>query len=163
MYDDFISHFDEALPVLLFYDHKPKDVQKELTKRIDEFYFKGKRNWSKADHHNLTNVNIISILTLFSTFKFQWFQLFTDNWFIWGQDKFLRHRFTAAKKGKVGATYAYLFDHRGPKSMTEDFHGLEEYYGTILPFQYISIKRSCVCNCFFRSLSHGRAALLVLL
>ncbi|XP_037917727.1 esterase FE4-like [Hermetia illucens] len=110
MYDDFISHFDEALPVLLFYDHKPKDVQKELTKRIDEFYFKGKRNWSKADHHNLTN-------------------LFTDNWFIWGQDKFLRHRFAAAKKGKVGATYAYLFDHRGPKSMTEDFHGLEEYYG----------------------------------
>lgn len=53
----------------------------------------------------------------------------------------MRHRFAAAKKGKVGATYAYLFDHRGPKSMTEDFHGLEEYYGTILPSQYISIKK----------------------
>lgn len=47
-------------------------------------------------------------------------------------DKFLRNRFATSKKTKVGTTYAYLFDHRGPISMSVFFKAGPEYYGTSL-------------------------------
>lgn len=52
----FENNFAEVLPTLLVYDELPIAVQDEITSKINTFYFKGERKWSKRKHHNLTNV-----------------------------------------------------------------------------------------------------------
>lgn len=54
--EDFTEKFSEAIPIILYYDNKPNDIQYEITGRIDDFYFKRVHNWSKKNSFNLTNV-----------------------------------------------------------------------------------------------------------
>lgn len=46
-------------------------------------------------------------------------------------DKFLRNRFDTAAYTEVGPTYVYLFDHRGPMSVSVYLQAGPEYYGMI--------------------------------
>ncbi|XP_055911613.1 venom carboxylesterase-6 [Eupeodes corollae] len=111
--DEFKQKFYEVLPIILNYDHHSKDVQRQITDRIDKFYFNGLHDYEKKNHQNLTN-------------------LITDGWFTAGLDEYLRLRVDALSKDKtsVGPTYVYLFDHKGAASFTEIFEGgKEDYYG----------------------------------
>ncbi|CAD7087657.1 unnamed protein product [Hermetia illucens] len=107
--EEFTRKFYEVLPIISGYKNKPKDILTKILEQIDEFYFKDGHNWSKQNHQNLTN-------------------LFSDQRFNFGMDKFLRRRF-ASSNATDGKTFVYLFDHRGPKSASEFFHGGQEYYG----------------------------------
>lgn len=108
--EDFRERFKEILPITLNYDHHSAEIRNEITMKISEFYFEGKHDWTKENHHNLTN-------------------LFTDGFFLHGLDEYLRNRINAAANGKAGATYVYVFDHKGEASFTEIFKGGEHFYG----------------------------------
>lgn len=54
--DDFKEKFYDVLPIILNYDHHSKEVQMQITDRIDKFYFNYEHDWNKKNHQNLTNV-----------------------------------------------------------------------------------------------------------
>lgn len=109
--DEFREKFKDVLPIILYYDHHPEEIRDEITKKINEFYFNEKHDWSKENHQDLTN-------------------LFTDAWFWHGVEEYLMKRLSAPRKAQAGSTYVYLFNHKAPASFTELFKGgFEDYYG----------------------------------
>ncbi|EDW26881.1 GL14544 [Drosophila persimilis] len=105
--DDFKSQFEQVLPVVLNYDHHEDSVQQQITKRIEDFYFKAGHDYDKSNHQNLTD-------------------LISDGWFVAGIDEYLRLRLAE----RAGPTYVYLFDHKGAASFSEIFKGeRNEFYG----------------------------------
>ncbi|SPP78197.1 venom carboxylesterase-6 [Drosophila guanche] len=105
--DDFKAQFEQVLPVVLNYDHHENAVQQQITKRIEDFYFKAGHDYDKSNHQNLTD-------------------LISDGWFVAGIDEYLRLRLSQSG----GPTYVYLFDHKGAASFSEIFKGeRNEFYG----------------------------------
>lgn len=54
---DFKDHVRKILPIQLQYDHHAPEVRDEITRQIEQFYFKEGHNYSKYNHHNLTDVS----------------------------------------------------------------------------------------------------------
>lgn len=61
IWNDISENWNKALPIALNYNHHDKRIQAEMTKQIEEFYFKNQR-LSEDTKQNLTNV-IIHIYT----------------------------------------------------------------------------------------------------
>lgn len=102
------ADWERALPISLYYDFISDDEKIEITKKIDEFYFKNMRRINENSQTNLTN-------------------LYTDSWFFSSMNDYLKIRFSQ----KSAPTYVYLFSHKGSCSFTEIFKGgAESYYGT---------------------------------
>ncbi|XP_053950483.1 venom carboxylesterase-6 isoform X2 [Anastrepha ludens] len=109
--DEYKQQFDTILPIELQYDHHPPEVRAEITRQIEEFYFKEGHTYDKYNHQNLTD-------------------LISDGWFIAGIDEYIRQRVDAKKSLKMPPFYVYLFEHRSPASFSELFKGgREDYYG----------------------------------
>ncbi|XP_017483494.1 PREDICTED: venom carboxylesterase-6-like [Rhagoletis zephyria] len=109
--DEYKQQFDTILPIELQYDHHPPEVREEITRKIEEFYFKEGHTYDKYNHQNLTD-------------------LISDGWFIAGIDEYIRQRAEAEKSLKMPPYYVYLFEHRSPASFSELFKGgREDYYG----------------------------------
>ena len=53
---DFNENFKKALPIALYYNHHDSSVQKVMSKKIHEFYFKN-RKLVPETYQNLTNVS----------------------------------------------------------------------------------------------------------
>lgn len=101
------DHWNQALPASLYYDHHDLNLQAQITKYINEYYFNNQQ-LIKATEKNLTN-------------------LYSDAWFLAGMDEYLRIRL---RSQKAGPTYVYLFAQKGSASFTEIFEGGKEtYYG----------------------------------
>ncbi|XP_067639389.1 venom carboxylesterase-6 [Eurosta solidaginis] len=109
--EEYKQKFYTILPIELQYDHHAPEVRAEITRKIDEFYFKDGHNYDKYNHMNFTD-------------------LISDGWFLAGIDEYIRQLVAAEKSTKTPPFYAYLFEHRGPASFSELFHGgREDYYG----------------------------------
>lgn len=105
--DDLLMNWEKALSTSLYYDHHVPAVQKEITRKIDEFYFKNQKLTNET-RKNLTN-------------------LWTDGWFFHAMVDYLKLRFSNEQRNN---TYVYLFTHKGASSFSEIFKaGSEEYYG----------------------------------
>jgi carboxylesterase type B len=104
---DLLKNWNLALPVSLYYDHHSIEKQEEITRQIDEFYFKNQK----------LNTNTQSNLT----------DLWTDAWFMHAMMDYLKIRFSTEHKN----TFVYYFIHKGSASFSEIFKaGSETYYGT---------------------------------
>uniref|UniRef100_A0A182NR34 Carboxylic ester hydrolase n=1 Tax=Anopheles dirus TaxID=7168 RepID=A0A182NR34_9DIPT len=108
------DHWDDALPISLFYDHHELDRQRQITTEINNFYFNNQK-LVKETEQNLTNV-------------------YSDAWFLAGMDEYLRIRLLGNHRRSpgvtVGPTYVYLFAQKASASFTEIFEGgKENYYG----------------------------------
>uniref|UniRef100_A0A182QQQ3 Carboxylic ester hydrolase n=1 Tax=Anopheles farauti TaxID=69004 RepID=A0A182QQQ3_9DIPT len=108
------DHWNDALPVSLYYDHHDLDRQRQITNQINNFYFNNQQ-LVKATEQNLTN-------------------LYSDAWFVAGMDEYLRIRLLGSERrpsgATVGPTYVYLFAQKASASFTEIFEGgKENYYG----------------------------------
>lgn len=53
--DDLNENWDKAWPIMLYYDHLPKEQQEKFTRAINEFYFDN-RKLSHEMGQNFTNV-----------------------------------------------------------------------------------------------------------
>lgn len=53
--EDFSKNYDKALPIILYYDHHPKEVQLNITNKIIEYYFNGEAP-TAAKQANITKV-----------------------------------------------------------------------------------------------------------
>lgn len=105
---DLLNNWEKALSTSLYYDHHDEVKQKEITRKIDEFYFKNQK-LVKETEQNLTN-------------------LWTDAWFFHSTIDYLKQRFSSPQRN---STYVYLFTHKGASSFSEIFKaGSETYYGT---------------------------------
>jgi carboxylesterase type B len=105
---DLLKNWNRALPISLYYDHHSPEKQHEVTKEINEFYFKNQK-LTLSTQQNLTN-------------------LYTDGWFFHAMIDYLKLRFSSADRSD---TFVYLFTHKGACSFTEIFKGgSEAYYGT---------------------------------
>lgn len=106
--NDLLKNWDRALPISLFYDHHSELKQKEITAKINEFYFKNQKLNLKTQQ-NLTN-------------------LYTDGWFFSAMIDYINLRFSNEQRAD---SFVYLFTHKGACSFTEIFKGgSEAYYGT---------------------------------
>ncbi|XP_058058216.1 venom carboxylesterase-6-like [Anopheles bellator] len=111
------EHWEQALPISLYYDHHESTHQRKITDAINEFYFR-KRKLVKETEKNLTN-------------------LYSDAWFLAGMDEYIRIRLltdrtdvTSPPRTNIGPTYVYLFAQKASASFTEIFEGgKENYYG----------------------------------
>ncbi|XP_041788891.1 juvenile hormone esterase [Anopheles merus] len=108
------DHWERALPISLYYDHHEPEMQRQITQKINSFYFKNQKLVT-ATERNLTN-------------------LYSDAWFLAGMDEYLRIRLLGHNKRnstfKIGETYVYLFAQKASASFTEIFKGgAENYYG----------------------------------
>ncbi|XP_050088425.1 juvenile hormone esterase [Anopheles aquasalis] len=111
------EHWDQALPISLYYDHHNLTRQQEITERINKFYFNNQKLVEKTER-NLTN-------------------LYSDAWFLAGMNEYLRIRLLSKKTNitsdanvEVGPTYVYLFAQKASASFTEIFEGgKDNYYG----------------------------------
>lgn len=54
LFDKFADNIDQALPIILYYDHHDLSTQHSITSKIKEFYFKNDVRREKET--NLTNV-----------------------------------------------------------------------------------------------------------
>ncbi|XP_002011173.3 venom carboxylesterase-6 [Drosophila mojavensis] len=105
---EFKSSFERLLPVVLNYDHHDEEKQQQITRHIENFYFKAGHNYNKSNHQNLTD-------------------LISDGWFVAGVDEYLQLRLDDQQ---LAPTYVYLFDHKGAASFSEIFKGARnEFYG----------------------------------
>jgi carboxylesterase type B len=105
---DLLKNWNRALPISLYYDHHSEEKQQEMTRKINDFYFKNTK----------LNVNTQQNLT----------DLYTDGWFFHAMIDYLKLRFSNDQRGD---TFVYLFTHKGSCSFTEIFKGgSEAYYGT---------------------------------
>lgn len=50
------GNWDKAWPLMLYYDHHPRERQRQITKAITEFYFNNERMVKAATVQNYTNV-----------------------------------------------------------------------------------------------------------
>jgi carboxylesterase type B len=106
--EDLLKSWERALPISLYYDHFPSEIQEEITKKIDDFYFKNQK-LIEVTKQNLTD-------------------LYTDGWFFSAMIEYLKIRFSNENHAE---TFVYLFTHKGSCSFTEIFKGgAESYYGT---------------------------------
>ncbi|ETN67020.1 juvenile hormone esterase [Anopheles darlingi] len=111
------DHWDQALPISLYYDHHDLKRQQKITELINKFYFNNQKLVEKTER-NLTN-------------------LFSDAWFLAGMNEYLKIRLlskrtnsTSESSVKVGPTYVYLFAQKASASFTEIFEGgSDNYYG----------------------------------
>lgn len=129
---DLNENWDKAWPLMLYYDHHPKDKQRQITQAITEFYFNNERRVGPATLQNFTNVRHFSgssnRCVTHPAIYLPNFQAVTDGWFWHGIENYLRIRLE--KNAKVGPTYVYLFTHKSAASFTELFKGgRENYYG----------------------------------
>lgn len=53
-FENFVKKIDYALPIIFYYDHHDSSVQKEITKKIKEFYFDN--DIKREKEFNFTNV-----------------------------------------------------------------------------------------------------------
>lgn len=105
---DLMKNWARALPISLYYDHHSRDIQQEITQKINEFYFKNQK-LTTSTQQNLTN-------------------LYTDGWFFHAMIDYIKLRFANERRAD---TFVYLFTHKGACSFTEIFKGgAENYYGT---------------------------------
>jgi carboxylesterase type B len=105
---DLLKNWERALSISLYYDHHGEQKQEEITKKIDEFYFRNQK-LTLDTQKNLTD-------------------LWTDGWFFHAMIDYLKLRFSNEQRA---ATYVYLFTHKGAASFSEIFKaGSETYYGT---------------------------------
>ena len=105
---DLLKNWNRALPISLYYNHIEPEKRDEITKKIDEFYFKNEK-LTHSTMQNLTN-------------------LYTDRWFFHPMVDNLKLRFA---NEQLAETFVYLFTHKGACSFTEVFKGgAEIFYGT---------------------------------
>lgn len=126
LFDDFSGNLQSVLPIALNYDHHDSSVQEWITQKIKDFYFSN--NLNKEKEKNVTNVIWLCVnLTkyLFLIIQLNFFQLFTDGWFLEAMDQYLELRLSHKN---IAPTYAYLFTHKGAASFTEIFKGGRENY-----------------------------------
>lgn len=57
------------------------------------------------------------------------FQIISDGSFFLGFDQFMRQRLSHSRPHSPPNTYAYVFDHRGEKSMTSFVGGGSDFFG----------------------------------
>lgn len=65
LFVDLAEKFDQAAPIIFYYDHHNKSVQDNVSEKIKEFYFKN--GVTKTNVFNITNVMSLS-LGLFAPF-----------------------------------------------------------------------------------------------
>lgn len=53
--EDFSKNYEKALPIALYYNHHPREVQSAITNKIIEYYFNGESP-AAAKQQNITNV-----------------------------------------------------------------------------------------------------------
>lgn len=105
---DLLKNWNRALPISLYYDHHSNEMQHEITRKINEFYFQNQK-LTLSTQQNLTN-------------------LWTDGWFFHAMIDYLKLRFSNKNQAN---TFVYLFTHKGSASFTEIFKGgSETHYGT---------------------------------
>lgn len=140
LFDEFIEKVDYALPIIFYYDHHNLNVQKEITKKIKEFYFGNELTREKA--LNVTNVCLfLCIKTMIfcedgKKVSFDFCpQLFGDGWFLAAMDSYLRLKRTNPENSM---TYTYLLTSKSLASYSsrygtdaEKFYGLYSKYDKI--------------------------------
>lgn len=57
--DEFKNKFANVLPIVLNYDHHSLSIQNDITREIEDFYFKQGHVYDKKNHQNLTDVGLI--------------------------------------------------------------------------------------------------------
>lgn len=105
---DLLKSWNRALPISLYYNHHSVEKKQEMTRKINEFYFKNQK-LTLNTQQNLTN-------------------LYTDSWFFHAMIDYIKLRFSNEQRAN---TFVYLFTHKGSCSFTEIFKGgSETFYGT---------------------------------
>ncbi|XP_011185054.2 uncharacterized protein LOC105213718 [Zeugodacus cucurbitae] len=107
---DYKNQIKQILPIQLQYDHHTPEVRDEITREIEQFYFKEGHNYDKYHHHNLTD-------------------LLSDAWFIAGIDEYIKQRVEAQNSNQLPPFYVYIFEHRSPSSFSELFGDSDDYFG----------------------------------
>ncbi|XP_054728696.1 venom carboxylesterase-6-like [Anastrepha obliqua] len=109
--DEYKTQFHTILPIQLQYDHHSAEVREEITKKIEDFYFKEGHTYDKYNHQNFTD-------------------LLSDGMFVVGVDEYIHQRVEAQNSLDLPPFYVYIFEHRAPASLTELFEGgSEDFYG----------------------------------
>ncbi|KAL5280164.1 CES5A.2 family protein [Megaselia abdita] len=105
------DNFTALAPLIVHYNGMDIARQAEITRDITQFYLKDGLNFDLNNFENFT-------------------QIISDGGFFLGFDQFLRQRLTQKSRPRsMPITYAYVFNHRGDKSMTSFVGAGSKFFG----------------------------------